>query len=190
MQFFDDFNEDIPPAFYHSENQQIPTHCSVCDQAFGQQHFFIEKAFQKTHDKTEFQLTFEYAICESCKISMMQKISKKSMQHIQEFMKDGFPKFQSVKDQKFDLQHILNHCAATDQAIEDLDTYHLVGIFKNGKMVQLPMVYGESFIEAYAEILSAETKDFFDDFFNHITVLPPTLAKILDEKKPKRPVFI
>ncbi|HUH34558.1 MAG TPA: hypothetical protein VL022_01875 [Moheibacter sp.] len=190
MQFFHDFNEEIPTEFYSSENHQIPTKCSVCDQAFGNRHFFIEKAFQKTHDHTEFQMTFEYAICEHCKKGMMKSISKKSMEHIQEFVKDGFPGFQSFDPKDLDIQHLLNHCMASGQAIEELDAYHLVGIFKNGKMVQMPMVYGEHFIEAYSEILSEETKDFFDDFFNHITLLPPTLAKILEDEKPKRPVLI
>ena len=57
-------------------------------------------------------------------------------------------------------------------------------------MVQLPMLYGDNFIEEYSELLSEETKDFFDDLFDTITLLPPTLAKILEDEKPKRPVLI
>lgn len=52
-------------------------------------------------------------------------------------------------------------------------------------MMQFPMLYGDSFIEEYSELLSEETKGFFDDLFNDITIIPPALAKILDDEKPK-----
>ncbi len=193
MHFFFNFSEDIPEEFYSSENHQPHVECSVCGNDFGDRHYFIEKAFQKTHDKSEFQLTFEYAICERCKTDMMQSISKESMQHIKEFaMKmGGMPRLESSEDKEIDTNHLLNHCIASGKPIDELDEYHLVGIFKEGKMVQLPMLYGESFIEEYSELLSEETKGFFDDFFNNITVLPPTLAKLLEDDKPtKRPVLI
>ncbi len=192
MHFFFNFSEDIPEQFHSSETHQPPTECSVCGNDFGNRHYFIEKAFQKTHDKSEFQMTFEYAICERCKTDMMQSISKESMQHIQEFaMKmGGMPQLENSNEVEIDMTHLLNHCSATGTPVNELEEYHLVGIFKNGKMVQIPMLYGETFIEEYSELLSEETKGFFDDFFNNITVLPPTLAKILEEEKPKRPVLI
>src|SRR5690606_16990561 len=121
-------------------------------------------------------LTFEYAICERCKTDMMQSISKESMKNIQEFaMKmGGMPKLENSDEMQIDIKYMLNHCIATGKPLEELDEYHLVGIFKGDKMVQLPMLYGESFIEEYSELLSEETKGFFDDFFNNITLLPPT----------------
>lgn len=193
MHFFFNFNEDIPEQFHSAETQKPPTECSVCGNDFGHKHYFIEKAYQKTYDNQNFELSFEYAICERCKKDMMQSISKESMEKIQEYaMQIGAP--MNLKDstrEKIDLDFMLNHCIATGKSIEELKEYHLVGIFKEGKLVQLPMLYGEDFIEEYSELLSEETKGFFDDFFNHITVLPPSLAKLLEDEKPsKRPVFI
>lgn len=192
MHFFFNFSEDIPEQFHSSENHQPHTECSVCGNGFGNGHYFIEKAFQKTHDKSEFQLTFEYAICERCKTDMMQSISKESMKKIQEFAMNlgGMPRLENSNELEIDLDYMLNHCIATGKKLENLDEYHLVGICKGDKLVQLPMLYGGSFIEEYSELLSEETKGFFDDFFNNITVLPPTLAKLLEDEKPKRPVFI
>lgn len=192
MDFFFNFNEDIPEQFYSGENHQPHTACSVCGNGFGDGYYFIEKAFQKTHDKTEFQLTFEYAICESCKSDLMQSISRESMKNIRRFaMKmGGVPVLKNSDDIVFDLNQHLTTCMATGKSVDELDEYHLVGIFMGNKMVQLPMVYGEMFIEEYSELLSEETKGFYDDFFNSITLLPPTLAKILEDEKPKRPVLI
>ncbi len=192
MHFFFNFNEDIPEQFYSSDTHLPHTECSVCGNGFGNGHYFIEKAFQKTHDHSEYQMTFEYAVCERCKTDMMQSISKESMKNIQEFAMTmgGMPELENSKDVEIDLNYMLNHCIATGKSIDELEEYHLVGICKNGKLVQLPMLYGESFIEEYSELLSEETKGFFDDFFNNITVLPPTLAKILEDEKPKRPVLI
>jgi len=192
MQFFFNFSEEIPHEFYSSETHQPFTECSACGNSFGNNHFFIEKAFEKTHDLTQHELTFEYAICERCKKDMMQSISKESMQNIQNFIQNmgGMPKLKDSDEMEIDLDYMLKHCFSTGKPIEELNEYHLVGIFKNGKLVQLPMLYGPSFIQQYSEILSEETKEFFDDFFDHITILPPTFAKLLEDEKSKRPVFI
>ena len=122
---------------------------------------------------------------------MMKSISRESMQNIREFALNmgGTPKLENANESEIDLKYLLNHCIASGKSKEELNEYHLVGIFRNGKLVQLPMLYGESFIEEYSELLSEETKGFFDDFFNNITILPPTLAKILEDEKPKRPVL-
>ena len=192
MHFFFNFSEDIPEEFYSEQDKQPHSECSVCGNGFGNGHYFVEKAFQKTHDKSSYELTFEYAICERCKSDMMQSISKESMKNIQDFaMKfGGMPVPENSNEVEIDLKQHLTTCIATGKSIDELEEYHLVGIFRGNKMVQLPMLYGESFIEEYAELLSEETKGFFDDFFNNITVLPPTLAKILEEDRPKRPVLI
>lgn len=193
MHFFFNYNEDIPEEFHSEETQSPYTECSVCGNDFGNGHYFIEKAFQRTHDLSKFELSFEYAICERCKKDMMQSISKESMEKIQEFAMSigGMPKLENSNDVEIDLKYMLKHCIATGKSVDELKEYHLVGIFKNGRLVQLPILYGEQFIEEYSELLSEETKGFFDDFFNHITVLPPTLAKLLEDEKPtKRPVFI
>lgn len=191
MHFFYNFDEEIPEEFHSSKTHQVPTECSVCGNDFGSNHFFIEKAFQRTHDGSKFEMTFEYAICESCKRDMMKSISKESMRHITEYaMSMGMPHLEDAGEMAIDLQYMLSHCAATGKSIGELNEYHLVGIFRNGRLVQLPMLYGEDFIEEYSELLSEETKGFFDDFFDHITVLPPTLAKILEDEKPKRPVLV
>lgn len=193
MHFYFNFQEDIPEEFNSDETQQLPTECSACGNEFGNRHFFIEKAFQKTHDGSSFELSFEYAICERCKTDMMQSISKESMQSIQEFVQQmgGMPSLRNSQEDEIDVKYMMNHCISTGKPLDELKEYHLVGIFKQGKMVQLPMLYGESFMEEYAALLSEETKGFFDDFFDHITVIPPTLAKILEDEKPtKRPVFI
>lgn len=193
MHFFFNFSEDIPEEFHDSESHKPFEQCSVCGNEFGNEHYFIEKAYQRTYDFAEFQIAFEYAICERCKRDMMKSISEESMQRIQEYVQElgGMPALENSNSFELNVEYMLKHCIATGKSIDDLNEYHLVGIFKNGKMVQLPMLYGEDFIEEYAELLSEETKGFFDDFFNHITILPPTLAKLLEDEKPsKRPVFI
>lgn len=192
MHFFFNFSEDIPEQFYSEQDKQPHAECSVCGNAFGNDHYFIEKAFQKTYDGKNFELAFEYAVCERCKSDMMKSISRESMKNIQEFAMrtGGMPRLEDSGEIGTDVNYMLNHCIATGKSLDELNEYHLVGIFRENKMVQLPMLYGESFIEEYSELLSEETRGFFDDFFNDVTLLPPTLAKILEDEKPKRPVLI
>lgn len=192
VHFFFNFSEGIPEEFHSDQNNQPHQECSVCGNGFGDDYYFIEKAYQKTYDNASFEMTFEYAICERCKKDMMQSISKESMKNIQDFaMKmGGMPVPENSDNVEVNLRQYLTTCIATGKPIEELQEYHLVGIFKGDKMVQLPMLYGETFIEEYSELLSEETKGFFDDFFNNITLLPPTLAKILEDEKPRRPVLV
>lgn len=190
MYFLSNFSQDIPEEFYSSENQTPFTECSCCGNSFGDDYYFIEKAYQKTYDLSKHELTFEYAICRRCKEDMMKSLSKESMKNIQQFIQNMDVKIQHESDVNIDSQYMLQHCISTGENKENLKEYHLVGIFKQDKLVQLPMLYGSTFIEQYSELLSEETQGFFDDFFNHITILPPALAKILDEEKSKRPVFI
>lgn len=192
MSFFFNFNQDIPEEFYSSKTHQPHNECSICGNLLNRGMYFIEKAYQRTHDKTEFQLTFEYAICEDCKKDMMVSISKESFQNIQKFameMGDVFD-FGGIDNDEINKDYLMTHCMATGKSIDELDEYHLLGIFSGDKMMQFPMLYGDSFIEEYSELLSEETKGFFDDLFNDITIIPPALAKILDDEKPKRPVLI
>src|SRR5690625_7648882 len=109
MQFFFNFSEDIPEQFYMSENNQPPTECSVCGNEFGDQHFFIEKAFQKTHDGSAFQLTFEYAVCERCKKDMLKSVSKESMKTIQHFATNMgvMPVFGDSGEMEIDLDYVM-----------------------------------------------------------------------------------
>src|SRR5690606_2869739 len=164
------FNEGIPEEIDSGENHQPRSECAVCGNRFGNGHYFVEKAFQETHDKSSYELTFEYAICERCKSDMMQSISKESMKNIQDFaMKfGGMPVPENSNEVEIDLKQYLTTCIATGKSIDELEEYHLVGIFRGDKMVQLPMLYGQTFIEEYSELLSEETKGFFDDFFNNI----------------------
>lgn len=192
MSFFFNFNEDIPEEFYNSQTHQPHAECSICGNSLDRGIYFIEKAYRRTHDKTEFQLTFEYAICEGCKKDMMVSISKESFQNIQKFameMGDAFD-LERVANEEINKDYLMTHCMATGKSIDQLDEYHLLGIFSADKMMQFPMLYGNSFIEEYSELLSEETKGFFDDLFDEITIIPPALAKILDDEKPKRPVLI
>lgn len=192
MSFFSNFNQDIPEEFFNSENHQPHTECSICGDSLTRGMYFIEKAYQRTHDKTEFTLIFEYAICEDCKKDMMKSISKESFRNIQHFvmeMGDSFD-FGNIDSNKISTNYLMTHCMASGKSIDELNEYHLLGIFSGDKMMQFPILYGDSFIEEYSDLLSDETKGFFDDLFNDITIIPPALAKILDDEKPKRPVLI
>lgn len=192
MNFFFNFNQLIPEDFYSSETRQPHTECSICGNLLNKGIYFIEKAYQKSYDKKSFVLTFEYAICENCKKNMMLSISKESFRNIEKFargMGDLFD-FGNVDSDELSTDYFLTHCMATGKPVEELEEYHLLGIFNGDKMMQFPILYGESFIEEYSELLSDETKGFFDDLFNDITIIPPALAKILEDENPKRPVLI
>lgn len=189
MDFLFHSEEEIPEQFYSEKTGKAFTHCSVCDAPLGNSLYAIEKAFQKYPGTTEDFVVFEYAICGECKNDMIKDISKESMYRIQEYaMSMEMPEIEVGENGKPDIFYYLSNCIASGKPISELNEYHLMGVFRNGKLLQIPIVYGESVIEEYSELLSEKTKGFFEDFFDKITDLPPTLALILksDEKPAKR----
>ncbi len=63
-----------------------------------------------------------------------------------------------------------------------MESYHTICMVQSmGKTNHItPLLYGIEIIEAYAEVLSEETQDFFDDFYDQFIDIPPALAKILN----------
>lgn len=176
---FFNFDEEMPEEFYSERTQQAFESCSVCDEALENKLHFVEKAYQQNPETQKHFVLFEYAICESCKRNMMRKISQESMQNIQQFM------LQMQSDNEFmiteEITVDLTQCSFTQKPVSELEEYHLVGVFKNGKLQWQPFLFGTEMMEAYAEILSQKTKEAFDDFYNDFVDIPPALAKILDK---------
>lgn len=183
---FFNLEEDIPQQFYSDSNSAPFNQCSVCERDLGQGIYVIEKSFKQYPNQTETYTVFEYAMCLSCKQEMMNQISSESMQKIKEYVQENQANVAQLlsNEPKPNIQSALEHCSFTKKHISQMEEYNIIGFFKGNKMVQIPFVFGEQFINEYANLLSDETLDFFDDFMNRINDLPPALAKLLDKKSP------
>ncbi len=169
-------------SFLKSEaSQKEFTHCNVCETSLENNSYIVEKAFQQNPETGKHFVIFEYAMCFHCKTNMMKELSKESFQNIKRLAEE----FQ----EKGQIQDLLNadyfnpnKCSVTGKKVDEMESYHTVCVVQsNGAENHItPLLYGIEIIEAYADVLSNETQDFFDDFYDQFIDIPPALAKILN----------
>lgn len=174
----------LPEKLLSETTSQPFDKCSVCDTDLENKLYFLEKAYHRNLGDNNHTVIFEYAICESCKRDMVQHISKKSMQKMQEFMMNHEQNVQDFMNHSIDLEH----CTFTGKSIQDSEEYHVVAVVKNNELQMSPVIFGDKIMEEYQSLLSDETKGFFEDFYDNFIDVPPAIAKILG--KDVKPVIL
>ena len=174
----------LPKKLLSDATGDVFKECSVCHENLENQLHFIEKAYHRNLGDREHTTIFEYAICESCKRQMMQKVSKLSMAKMQAFMINH----QEEMEEMMQVENDLEHCSFTQQSIEEMDEYHVIAVVQNGESQMTPLIFGPQILESYQGLLSEETKGFFDDFNENFIDIPPELARIFN--KDIKPIMI
>lgn len=174
----------LPQKILSDKTGEPFANCSVCNHTLENKLHFVEKAYHRNLGDHQHSVIFEYAICEKCKRDMLRQVSQESMMKMQVFMYENQAKINDVLDSELDL----NQCSFTQKPLADMDEYHVVAVIKNGQIEMHPMIFGTDIMEQYQELLSEETKGFFDDFYHSFIDIPPELAKILD--KDIKPVLL
>ncbi|MXV39194.1 hypothetical protein GO491_10975 [Flavobacteriaceae bacterium Ap0902] len=152
--------------------------CSVCGEDLQGQLYFLEKAYHRNLGDDQHSVIFEYAICEVCKRDMVQHVSKESMQRMQVFMMEHQAEVQGMMAHDMGLEQ----CTFTGKPLEETEEYHVVAVIRDGELQMTPVIFGDEVMRTYQELLSEETKGFFDDFYDKFIDIPPALAKILGKK--------
>lgn len=168
----------IPEIFHSDGSGQHFGQCSACrSELVG--NYFIEKVFRR-YENGEKYTVFEMAICKDCHNEMMDGISDESRQRMTQFMEEGM-KYMPNEDESF--EQSLSRCNFTGQATDELKEFHVLGFFRGDHLLNNPVVMSAEMREEQAELLSEQTKDFFDDFMKRIIDLPPDIASILGPKR-------
>lgn len=165
--------------YLKKENGNPFDKCSVCENTLGDEIYFVEKAYRRNTESQKHFVLFEYAMCSKCRMNMMNQISDESKKNIENLIK-------SLGD-RHSVTNLIQHnnppnsCTFTGKPLSEMNEYHSIQVFRNQRPEFDPMHFGSSIMEAYAEVLSEKTKDFFDDFYDQFIDIPPDLAKILDK---------
>lgn len=174
----------LPKKLHSDATGELFHNCSVCDKNLEDKLYFVEKAYHRNLGDREHTAIFEYAICEACKRQMMKKVSRESLFKMQSFMEQHHEDMEEIMQIESDLEH----CSFTQQPLEELDEYHVIAVIKNGETQMPPLVFGPKMLESYQELLSEETKGFFDDFNDEYIDIPPELKRIFN--KDIKPVML
>lgn len=173
----------IPEIFHTFEKEKFKSCLKCqCDLTEEEQDYIIERAFIPD------DVVFEYAICMDCALSMRESMSVESRQTLDKFFeqhasKHFFNRIQLLSKPDLDINECIGTCMVTGQKISSLERYQIVGYFKGGFLQPFmpPFMISEQAAEMVQQMLSAETKDGFDDFVDEFLGLPPELKELFKD---------
>ena len=184
-----DSNNKIPSIFHSHINEKPIENCIMCERFLLDENtqYMIEKAFK------DGQVEFEYAICIDCIENMKGTMSEESLMNIEnyliEHMNNKPNEIATQFHEGIDGDTFLNNCAIKGTPRAELKEYNIGGLFRGKSLDPMAFPYLISFeaAEEINSVLSKQTKDELDDFYDDMVGLPPEWMEII---KTNRPILI
>ena len=177
---------EIPKMFRTFISEEYFRNCITCDKYLldDETEYVIEKVIREGY------VELEYSMCLDCVEKMRQKMSKESMDRINQYFEENFNfyarRYDLVASQSSNIDDYISHSLFKDKPIRDLEEYQLLGHCRGDKMLLsvFPYIVSKDAIEEVQELLSAKTREELDDFTDRNFGLPPDLKEILRNKRP------
>jgi hypothetical protein len=156
----------IPEAFWSTETGTPFSHCVECHQDLSRPGtpYLIEKAYRGSEP------ILEFAICLPCVLKAQKQLSALSRQRIEEYFLENAHLAERQEclagGHQPDLSAWLDKCLFKDTPIQPGEEYQIYAQCDGGLLFfsHHPYAVGHLALEELSELLSAETKGFFDDF--------------------------
>lgn len=184
MKFFKYPVTDIPDIFLPYGQSDPFTHCINCNTYLLQNdtEYVVEKAIRHYQKLDASDVIFEYAMCMNCAEQIRKELSHESLQAIQRFMADSRmldSRQRLIKENNWNIDDWLSHCAVNGQKIEDQDEYQIFAHCRGDQLVfsAMPYMISGAAVEEMSELLSAKTRDELDRFVDDNFGLPPELKQ-------------
>ena len=164
-----DFQE-IPKVFYSYQTQKAFCNCLVCNcYLLDDETYVIEKAYKKHLGYTAQDVIFDYAICLACALKIRQEFSTDSLAKINAYFSEHLV-ISSVPLQKnpIDIDRCLAQCAVKKTSVTEITNYQIYGHFHGNKLIKSisPYLISQSAIEEIIPLISNDTQDMLNDFYN------------------------
>lgn len=171
----------IPDKFHNSLDEQLFTHCKMCDKELveGEQDYLIEKAYRKFPDGHGEELLFEMAICMECALEMRKKLSSESLKNVnQYFMSKAGKRQDELRELSPD--DLLQTCLLSGQNLEDMEEYQIYAHCRGGEISKMGGFYllSGQILEEIQDLLSKETRDELNRFADDNLGTPPEFRKL------------
>ncbi len=160
---------DIPREFYPFDSKNRFLECTVCSKPLHEDEKYVVEKAVKRYSTGNIDTIFEYACCEKCYLDMAKKMSKESIQKLQEY---------TMKRQANAFAHLMlspderaNHCFFSNQPIDECEEYQIFAAFKGDFMsaMMFPMAISGDVVEEMQELISEKTREELDDFGKKIS---------------------
>ncbi len=177
---------EIPAMFKTFVSEEYFRNCITCDKYLldNETEYVIEKVIKDGY------VELEYSMCLDCVEKMRQKMSKESMERVNQYFEENFNfyarRYDLLVSQSSDINDYISSCLFKDKSIHELEEYQLLGHCRGDKMLLsvFPYIISKDAIEEVQELLSAKTREELDDFTDKYFGLPPDLKEILRTKRP------
>ncbi len=180
----------IPKSFHNFDTGQLFERCIDCDTFLldGQTEYFVEKAIKSYKNFTATDVIFEYAICMRCAEGMRKKMSKESMQSIQQYFSENvnfIDRMQIMQAHPDNPEAWMQQCLVKGTQANQLEEYQIYAHCKGKQLVtaQMPYLISSHALDEIAHLLSNETLDELDGFMDQHFGPPPELMEPLPGRR-------
>ncbi len=185
---------DIPEVFYETNTKEPFRKCTICGIELIESNlpYVIEKAIKNYPEDKKTDVIFEYAICIECVEETRNSLSKESLEKINNYMLNHTDLLTRrnflLSGNNLNVNDWLSNCVVNNKPTEELPEYQIVCQCQGDKMLYTYMPYMLScdVTEEIQELLSKQTKDELDRFYDENLGLPPDLKELF---KTRTPVF-
>lgn len=197
MNLPDLFNIDeyirIPKIFYNSESNLPFSNCIICNKYLLQNGvtYIIEKAFRNYKGQKKKDIIFEYAMCIKCLDMFHESFSKESKRRIDEYFESRVDFVERRKNlinrDKIRLKDWISNCVIKRKNKKELDEYQVLCQCDGKDMLYTyaPFLISGEAMDEIAQLLSNETIDSIDKFYDIYNGFPPQFKKFFTRDKIK-----
>ncbi len=172
---------NIPSSFYSFKEEGPFQHCVECERFLLDEScdYVIEKAIRNYPGYKASDVIFDYAICMDCAMEVQKGLSAESMRKIQEFMQEHLHKNMTMRESAADPDSYTEHCLVSNRPVAECEEFQIFAYCRGNKVnLQMPpyMISGQV-LDQISELLSPETRDELDGFFNKHFAPDPSLME-------------
>lgn len=181
---------EIPKVFYSDATGMPFGHCIQCGAPLLKSgtHYFIEKAIKNYPQLESTDTIIEYAICYPCYMEVRKSLSQQSQQRIEAYFLENvnlYERMKSVLDPgNRDPDAWLSQCIIKGIQRRTAPEYQIMCECTGDRMhlSLAPYMVSIQAMDEITDLLSAQTLDALNGFYNDHLGLPPELQPILKDQ--------
>ncbi len=169
----------VPKLFWSEYSDEPFARCLDCNCELEERDFYL---VQKCYVGTE--AVFEFAICDTCRMSLSEQCSDETNRAVQAFMQSHLSRrereFQKLDEMDTVLHKCMNECAICSRARLECHRYTIGGlghemdlVVQLSPLAQSPLMICQECEGSLAELVSHKTRDTWDRFVEEHFDSPP-----------------
>ncbi len=181
----EDHRERIPKEFYSFETGAPFTNCLECGKdLMDGQPYLIEKAFKNHIEYDVKDTVFDYALCMTCAEGLRNQMSKESQEALMKFFSEKMDFHQHLSRSGRPSKENISTCMITGKPATKCPEFQIYAycVYDRISNDMPPYMISGEVMDQILPILSKQTKDDLDGFFNKHFSPDPSLMEPIGPK--------